>query len=205
MDDLTKEYLISFYGKNLLIHGDRPEALRWTAHGQAMRYGLMLEIAKDLKGKKILDYGCGKGDFYAFLKEKNIDVDYTGFDINAELIELAKRKYPECKFSVFDIEEEDLKEDFDYIFLCGVFNNRVEGIEDTIRNVLIRLFGHVREGLSFNGLSSHNPEKDTELNYLSPEEMLSFAVKNLSPYVSFRLDRIPHDFTMFVYRNKTTS
>lgn len=207
MDPLSKEYLISFYDKNLLIHGDRPEALRWTPQGQLMRYSLMLEITDSLEGSKILDYGCGKGDFCGFLKEKGISVDYTGFDINPSLIKLATRKHPECTFRVFDIEEEVLKEDFDYIFLCGVFNNRVEGptdsVTDTLKKVLLRLFKHAKKGLALNALSSLTLQKDTELSYVSPGQMLSFAIEKLTPYVILRHDRIPYDFTMFLYSSRT--
>ncbi len=38
--------------------------------------------------------------------------------------------------------------------------------------------------------------------YVYPEKMFEFAVKNLSPFVSLRHDRIPYDFTLFVYKNK---
>jgi hypothetical protein len=55
--------------------------------------------------------------------------------------------------------------------------------------------------LAFNALSDLNPRKDFELYYTSPEEILRFAVKSLSPYVSLRHDRMLYDFTMFVYRD----
>lgn len=53
----------------------------------------------------------------------------------------------------------------------------------------------------FNALSAYNPKKDFELYYVYPEKMFEFAVKNLSPFVILRHDRIPYDFTMFVYKN----
>ena len=99
--------------------GDRPEALRWSPQGQLLRYNLFLELCADLHGKKVLDYGCGKGDFYGFLKDKGISTEYTGFDITPALIELAKIKYPECAFRVMDIVEEPIYEVFDYVFVCG--------------------------------------------------------------------------------------
>jgi SAM-dependent methyltransferase len=203
MDGLSKEYLISFYDRNLMMHGDRPEALRWTPKGQETRYSLMLEVTPEIGGKKILDYGCGKGDFYGFLKDKRMRVDYTGMDINPRLIELARSKYPECAFRVFDIEEEPLDEDFDLIFLCGVFNNRIDGASDTMKKVVSALFRHSREGLAVSALSSYDSEKDREVNYASPEEMLSFALGYLTPFVSLRHDRVPYDFTLFLYKKPT--
>lgn len=204
MDELAKEYLLSFYDRNLSIHGDRPEALRWTPSGQLARYTLMLEIAPDLNGRKVLDYGCGKGDFYAFLKDRNMDVDYTGMDINPKLIELAASKYPECSFMVLDAEEDELKEHFDYVFLCGVFNNKVEGATDSMYKVISALFKHAREGLAVSAISDHSPGRDREINYVSPEETLRFALGYVTPFVVLRHDRVAHDFTMFLYREPTS-
>jgi SAM-dependent methyltransferase len=191
MNILSKEYLISFYDRNLLIHGDRPEALRWTADGQRKQYGLLLGMAGDIEGKKVLDYGCGKGDFYGFLRERGIDVNYTGLDINPSLIELARKKYSVCgraAFGVFDVEDEALSEDFDFIFLCGVFNTNVEGVADTFKRVSERLFRHARRGLALTAVSSHVRERDFELNYTSPEEMLRFAL-GLTPRVSLSREK----------------
>ncbi len=201
MDDLSKEYVISFYNKTLQMHGDRPEAVKWTSKGQSLHYKCLLDIDSSIMGKKVLDYGCGKGDFYQFLKDKNISVQYTGFDINERLISLARGKFPECRFTVFDIEKDKLDEDFDYIFLCGVFNLKLKNLEETIKNILTRLFSHCRRAIAFNALSAYDPQKGFELNYISPLDMFEFAIKNLSPFVSLIHDRIPYDFTMFIRKN----
>lgn len=199
MDDLTKEFIISFFDKNLMLHGDRPEAVRWSGPGQQLHYEILLEIG-DLHRKKVLDYGCGKGDLYAFLMERGISVDYTGYDINANLISLAQKKFPEARFRVFDIDSDSMEEDFDYILLCGVFNLRVAGMDAMIRTTLKELFSHCRLGIAYNALSVHNPKKDIELQYVSPEEITQFAARELSPHIRLLQDKIPHDFTLFVYR-----
>lgn len=83
-----------------------------------MHFERLLDINSSIKGKKVLDCGCGKADFYQFLKDRNILIQYTGFDINEKLISLARQKFPKCRFRVFDIEKDTLNEDFNYIFLC---------------------------------------------------------------------------------------
>jgi SAM-dependent methyltransferase len=200
MEEIIKEYVISVFDRKLLLHGDRPEAVGWSSKGQILRHQAMLDVG-DINNGKILDFGCGKGDFYRFLVERGIHTKYTGFDINEKLISLAKEKYPGVDFRVFDIDNDILDEDFDFIFLCGVFNLKVEGIDETIKKTLARLFQHCRTALAFNALSSHEPEKDFELHYISPEEIVTFTMKNLSPHVSLRHERIMYDFTIFVYRD----
>ncbi len=200
MEELAKQYVLSFYDRKLRMFGDRPEALGWTSEGQLLRYEALLDIADSIRGKKILDFGCGKGDFYRFLKERSIQVNYTGLDINEKLIGMAQQKHPEAAFRVFDIGQDNLNEDFDYVFLCGVFNLGVQGLKELVKIALRKLFDHCEIGLAFNALSSHSPEKDFELQYFSPEELFTFAIENLSNSVSIRHDRLPHDFTLFVYR-----
>jgi len=200
MDEMSKEYVISFFDKRLLLHGDRPEAVGWTSKGQMLRYQTMLE-AGDVHNNKILDFGCGKGDFYRFLKDRSIQVEYSGFDINEQLIVLARQKYPEAEFRVFDIDRDVLEEDFDYIFLCGVFNLKIEGIDETVKTTLTELFKHCRKALVFNALSLHEPKKDFGLHYMSPEEMFNFAARTLSPHILLRHDSIPYDFTLVVRKH----
>lgn len=200
MDDLSKEYVISFYRNSLQMHGDTPAAVKWSMQGQQLRFESLLHITENISGMKILDYGCGKGDFYGFLKAKGIDVDYAGFDINEDMVALARRKFPECRFEVFDIESDILNDEFDYIFLCGVFNLRLEGIYDTVKNVLSLLFQHCRCALVFNALSSDEPKKDFELHYISPEDIYEFTKVHISPYVSLTRNKSLYDFNLFIYR-----
>lgn len=201
MDPFSKEQLLSFYNFHLKKFGDRPEALRWTPQGQLRRYHMLADIASpsELNNSTVLDYGCGTGDFYRFLKRRGINVKYTGVDINENFISLAKGKYPECSFRVMSADDDDLEGFYDYIFICGVFNLRVPGVEDDMKNALVTLFKHCNKGLALNALSSHTPIKDPELHFTSPEEMVKFSLENLSPSVALRHDRIPNDFTLFVY------
>ena len=45
---------------------------------------------------KIADLGCGFGDFYKFLKNRNYNYIYRGYDINPEMIDYCKKKYCQC-------------------------------------------------------------------------------------------------------------
>lgn len=201
MDPYSKDKLLSFYNFHLDKFGDRPEALRWTPQGQLKRYHMLADIAppEELNNSKVLDYGCGTGDFYRFLKRRDINVKYTGVDINENFISLAMKKYPECAFKVMSTDDDELEGFFDYIFICGVFNLNVPGVEDDMKNALVTLFKHCNKGLALSALSSHTPVKDPELHFTSPEEMLKFSLENLSPSVALRHDRIQNDFTLYVY------
>lgn len=203
MDPFSKDKLLSFYNFHLQKFGDRPEALRWTPQGQLKRYRMLADIAspEELNGSSVLDYGCGTGDFYRFLKRRDITVRYTGVDINKNFINLAKSKYPECTFKVMNTDDDEFNAFYDYIFICGVFNLNIPGVDDDMKNALVTLFKQCNKGLALSALTSHTPVKDPELHFTCPEEMLKFAIENLSPAVALRHDRIQNDFTLYVYSN----
>ena len=47
-----------------------------------------LELLGNVKGKKVLDYGCGSGIYLKLLKERGANI--KGFDISEEMLKIAK-------------------------------------------------------------------------------------------------------------------
>ncbi len=198
MDPLGKKELLTFYNRHLKDFGDAPQAVRWTPGGQLRRYEMFLSVTGDLSGKGMLDFGCGKGDFYGFLKERRCFPSYCGIDVNANLIGLAKSKYPAAEFIELDIDEVELPRRFDVIIICGVFNLRIAGIEESSRHILKKLFGFCREAMHVNFLTYDTPQRSVELFYVKPEEIRQFAAAELSPSVTLRHDK--EDIFLSVYR-----
>jgi SAM-dependent methyltransferase len=200
MDPYGKQELVSLYERHLRDFGDHPQAVRWTPEGQAKRFDALHTIAGDLSGRELLDFGCGKGDFYGFLLRKNVQVTYCGIDINKNLIEFASNKYPETEFLSVDIEEDDLEREFDVIFICGVFNFRIAGIEESMKSCLKRLFGICREALHLNALSYNIPQRNVELHYVKPKQLLQFVRHELSDNVVLRDDLVKGDIFLSVHK-----
>jgi 2-polyprenyl-3-methyl-5-hydroxy-6-metoxy-1,4-benzoquinol methylase len=199
MDPFGKKELLNFYNRHLKDFGDSPQAVRWTPEGQLRRYEILAGIAGDFSGKRVLDFGCGKGDFYGYMKEKNIYVKYCGIDINENLIELAKGKYPGIEFIAMDIEETEFNRVFDIIFVCGVFNLRIAGIEESMKNILKKIFKLCKEALYTNFLTYYVPKRDIEIFYVKPEEILQFVIAELSRSVTLMHKR--EDIYLSIYRS----
>ena len=199
MDPKAREELLDFYNSRLERFGDRPEALSWSPQGQLRRFHTLAEIAPDLNGASVLDYGCGTGDFYGFLKGRGFDVRYTGVDVNERFIELARRKHPECAFQVMDAPDDRLEGRFDYAVICGVFNLNVPGVAKDMEEALVTLFRRCDKGMAVNCISTHATDMDPRWHYTSPDEIVRFTLERLSPYFALRHDRIPEDFTLYVY------
>ena len=200
MDPYGKREVLDCFGRHLRHHGDAPQAVRWTPRGQQARYEAFLELCGDLAGKTLLDFGCGKGDLYGFLRERGVACRYTGVDIHPELVSLAQAKHPEVQFLARDVEEEPLGRTFDVVVACGVFNLRVGGIQQTVESVLPLLLGSAREALHANFLTARAPRHDVELHYVDPAWLLGFAREHLSPTAEVREDLVADDVFLTVRR-----
>ena len=70
--------------------------LHWSSKAsQEKRFFLINNLMKKYissNNAKIADLGCGFGDFYEFLKQRNYNYIYKGYDINPEMIDYCKKK-----------------------------------------------------------------------------------------------------------------
>lgn len=176
MDELAKEYIIDFFTKRLIHFKNSPETVGWSPTGQKLRYEAVFKLINP-DGKSLLDFGCGKGDFYSFLKQRGVKCDYTGIDINPALIELARKNHPEAIFHVRDIEEEPPDKTFEITVAIGVFNLAVQNVKISMEQCLQILFNHTSEKLIFTCLNQKTKLRDIGLTYFSMEELEKIAEK----------------------------
>ena len=76
----------------------------------------------DIKGKTILDFGCGSGRWAEFFCSRG--AIYTGVDISDEMIELSKSRYPGMTFITLNDDEIPLETDSsDFVFSIAVIHH----------------------------------------------------------------------------------
>lgn len=73
-------------------------------HFRAARLGYALEALKNVKGK-VLDVGCGAGDFCEAITFYRPDLELFGIDISEKAIAVAKKRVPLAKFKVSDAQK----------------------------------------------------------------------------------------------------
>ena len=184
-------------------HGDTVKAAQMSSRAtQERRFDLLTAIG-DLRGRSVLDFGCGTGHLATYLKARRIRVRYTGVDIVEELLAAGRAKHPRHRFCSF---EELGGARFDYVLIGGVFNNKRPDNRRFYQETVRRCFALAKRGLAFNLLSRYVDYFDRGLFYESPETVLRFAKRELSPFVTLRHDYevkpgvVPFDFTTYVYR-----
>jgi len=194
--------LIKHYRELLRKHGDNFEAAQYSSQpSQEARYEILLNIA-DIEGAKVLDFGCGTGNLASYIKRKSITCQYVGVDIVEEFFPYARKKHPEHKFGFLEDHE---GQEFDYVFISGVFNNRMSDNEAFFKATVNRLWKTCRRGLAFNLMSKHVDFQDESLWYTSPEDIFTF-MKSVTPYISLRNDyvvkdvNVPFEYAIYAYR-----
>jgi len=187
------------YRELLARHRSGPAVGQWSEEGQLFRFTKLTEIGK-LGGNRILEIGCGIGDFYPFIVEAFGNVSYTGVDIVPEIIEHAKKTHATASFKCVDILSEKLQERFDYVFISGVFNNAFPGVNNFLLDMISVAYGYCDKGLGFNFTSSYVNHTDPEMAYHDPVDVFRHCLEKLSRKVSIHHHYERCDVAVYVYR-----
>ncbi len=101
------------------------EQVGWSGkEDQTSRFTQFLEFdkLKPLKESRLLDVGCGYGNFLDFLEARKIKLkEYTGIDINQNFIKIAQKK-KKGTFILGDFLDYKFLKPFDFAIASGIFN-----------------------------------------------------------------------------------
>jgi SAM-dependent methyltransferase len=202
MNGFDKKLIIERYTERFKQHGiDIKTLASGNRERQLIRFKIFSEIG-DLNGHSVLDIGCGFGDFYQYLKDAGISVDYTGIDICPAFIDVGHQRFPEAHFQFADVQQEDLGRKFDYIVCSQVYNNKLqkENNEQVIRDVIRKGFELCNVAFAIDMITQYVDYKEEKLHYYSPEEIFAFC-KGLTKRVMLRHDYPLFEFMVCLYRD----
>jgi SAM-dependent methyltransferase len=180
-------------------HGHSPEAVRMSAAGQLFRFQKLLEI-DDLRGRSVLDLGCGCGHFYPVIKARFPDVEYLGIDIVSGMVAEASHAYPSGHFVQRDVLSDGLGGTFDYVLMSALFNDPGPDPPEFLRSMASLAFAQAKIGIGFNFISSYVNEIDDGLVYHDPTEVTEFVIENLTRRMSVFHHYERCDVAIFAYR-----
>jgi len=102
---------------------------------QAQTFGLCLEAAGPVIGRRCLDIGCGWGHFSLSLAALQA-AEVTGIDAMEELVAELRKKHPHVRWTTGDVQDRTFRESlgaFDLVFLLEVL--QYMPIRDTIHGL----------------------------------------------------------------------
>lgn len=194
----------NLYQNNFKKYGLDPKSLLWKTKGAAHQRFRQFWAEIDFNSKKVLDIGCGFGEFGRFLLRRYKDVEYTGIDIEPEFIDAAKKEVPDGKFFVSDFMKDNLDGQYDVVIASGVLNSNKEGQNLEYRKEAVeKMFSLTSHTLAFNMLGGHPAPKaksDSNIWYADSLEILEYCM-SLTRRVILRNNYHPKDFTIIMYRS----
>jgi len=182
-----------FYEKAIKRYGCTARGLNWNSKtSQQTRFEVIYELlANRVTMCKIVDAGCGFGDFYLFLKQKGaLPRAYLGYDTLDEALFVAHQRTKQ-RFIKCDILNDELEE-ADFYIASGSMNilNRFE-----THLFIHRCFEASRKGFVFNLLKGEDTSK--HFNYWQVEELLEH-LKTYGCEVVVKEGYMDGDFTVLL-------
>ena len=192
MDEID---LINEYNERYKKFGYSSQTLGWNKNRANHRFE-QLSCEFNFDNSSVLDFGCGFGDFYSYLKKNNSNFNYTGIDINPLLIEEGLKVYGDIDLRVINIFKEKFTEKFDYIICSGTFNFNLGNNYEYLSSFLRIVKNSYLKGLAANFLSTKAEIRYPKNFYYDPYKTLDMFKKN-NEITVLREDFFKYEFCVF--------
>ena len=205
--------LAQHYSKTFNEYGDTTRGMDWPCEkDNILRFRILSEIIGFYSSSienSVLDFACGTSAYYEYLNSipHMTKINYTGLDINNELIECARRKYPKNKYLSGDIlnNKRIIKEKYDYIIINGLFTQKLNLSEDEMfsfwKDIISALWNHCNKGIAFNSMSQFVDYKRDGNYHLEIGSAGDFLKDNISNNFLVRNDYNLYETTFYIFRD----
>jgi SAM-dependent methyltransferase len=201
------EILKKHYEPRLEKYSENSKILDWENPGAQYKRFSALTDNYDLRGKSVLDVGCGCGDFYGWLDGCGISAGYYGVDILEKMVKKAAESYPEAEFHCADIFSPDFAvkdefglEQFDVTFTSGIFNLNAGNNAAFFRRAVPVLSALSKQAFVFNLLNPESPDKDERYFYVDPETAIDLA-SGYADKIEMVQGYLDNDYTLICRKN----
>jgi hypothetical protein len=202
--DAQRRAVVAHYEAALRRHGPTARGMDWKDEAsQRLRFSVLCEVC-DLRGRSLHDLGAGAGHLYDHLREAGLEVDYSGSDLSAEMVEAARRRHPGVRFECGDVLRHGPVARWDVLVCSGPFHVKLGCPDDAwralVEETLRRMWAACRVAIAFNLLTDLVDFRSPDLFYQDPGTTLAFCRRELSRFVALRHDYPLHEYTVYVHR-----
>ena len=192
----------ALYNGRYATLGHDVKTVGWgSSASQALRFSVLCR-GVELRGKRVLDIGCGLGDFVPWAEAQyDASFDYTGLDVSSDLVAAAQARLggEHRRFYADTLAQDGDLGEFDVIVLSGTLTFRTQDNIGTMRTLLTRAYTRCRGVICVNFMSSYADHQLEKNFHFRPEDVFTFA-KTLTPHVTLYHDYPLHEFTVQLFR-----
>ncbi|MFM2268183.1 MAG: hypothetical protein RL757_1624 [Bacteroidota bacterium] len=210
----VKEKLSQHYATKLMDFGATPRGVDWGSEiAQTVRFEQLLRLFPSHFFNPpvvtpnlpvVLDFGCGYGGFFPFLQQKiKIPFQFIGFDALPEMIEMAKKNYPN-QTNLTWTNQFSTENKVNFITASGVFNVKADisnqDWQEYVVHTLHQFDAATTDGFAFNLLSLYSdiPKRRDYLFFADALFFFDYCKRHFAANVALLHDYGHWDFTIIV-------
>jgi SAM-dependent methyltransferase len=193
-----------YYTQKTWLHGTTSRGADWnTRESQELRFDQILKIWKAGAHPSLIDWGCGYGHLFSYMKKKAMRFRYSGFDLSAEMIRRAKEAHGDHGPGRFKVGS-PRGERADYVVASGIFNVKLKASRRAWKEYLLRTLQGMnrcsRKGFSFNCLTKYSDKARMrpDLYYADPLFLFDYCKKHFSDNIGLLHDYGLYEFTLLI-------
>jgi SAM-dependent methyltransferase len=207
--DQTQKKLAQYFTKKLEEFGPTPKGVDYNSpQAQEVRFQQLTKLIEPSYRFTIIDYGCGYGALFDFLKNRGWNFEYFGVDLIEKMV-ITARQVHELDFNThFTTIDSDLPI-VDYLIAGAIFNIKMDAAynewREMVAQTLIRMDRLCTRGFAFNMLTSYSDpnrmEQRPDLFFADPLFFFDFCKRAFSRNVALLHDYGIYDFTILVRKD----
>ena len=203
---LLNKKISNIYKSRFYKYLNTPKGVFWNSKlSQDLRLNIILDKITNNHPPSMIsigDVGCGYGRLFEIIKERKLDnkVQYSGFDINKEMILFCKnqKRFKKGTFGISTCPSQNV----DYVVMSGTYNltpiNSVEMWEDYILENLKSNWNYAKKALIFNCLVNQERRIKKKLYYTELFWMKRICENNFGNFECVKHNLLPNDITIIV-------
>jgi SAM-dependent methyltransferase len=192
------------YRDRFRAHGPTPQGVDWNgAQTQRVQFDVLLDVVSFDRPVSLNDLGCGYGALADHLMDAHPTVRYRGYDLNVEMIDVARARHAGREQVSFHVADRPL-ETADYGIASGIYTLRLGRTDDEcfadMTASLDALDATSEAGFAFNCLTSYS-DADRMKDYLyypDPRDVFDLCKRRYARNVALLHDYDLYGFTMLV-------
>lgn len=193
-----------YYTHKILTHGASHQGVDWNSKtSQELRFEQLLKILPGPEPFSVIDWGCGYGYLFEYLKRKGKRFQYRGYDVSRAMIHKAREIYgPQAGARFYHGFPKGSRAD--YAFASGIFNVKLKATPRSWEKHILKTLDEMdqlsRRGFSFNCLTKYSDpgRMRTDLYYADPLFLFDYCKMKFSKNVALLHDYGLYEFTLLV-------
>jgi len=203
MINKKKKKIIKRYNELVKIKGFNASGMGWKNQELLHnRYKIFMKYL-NFTEKKILDYGCGIGGLYFFIKKNKIKLKkYYANDVNETFLKELRNKVKSKKLSIinYDNLRKSKLDTFDISISNGVHNFNTKNHFNDFVNDLFFLYKISKIGVGISFINDNVDFREKYLSYKSLPKIIKIIEKKKIPFV---IDQQLNKYETFLFLYKT--